>query len=69
MDAFIKRQLPNPPSGDFVFRVDQDNLRVRIEQLRTRMEMYPALVVSQLILQPLFVWMFWDQASHTYLLM
>jgi response regulator RpfG family c-di-GMP phosphodiesterase len=69
MDAFIKRQLPNPHSGDFVFRVDQDNLRVRIEQLRTRMEMYPALVVSQLILQPLFVWMFWDQASHTYLLM
>ena len=68
MDAFIKRQLPNPHSGDFVFRVDQDNLRVRIEQLRTRMEMYPPLVLSQLILQPLFVWMFWDQASHTYLL-
>lgn len=31
--------------------------------------MYPPLILSQVVLQPLFVWMFWDQASHTYLLM
>lgn len=51
------------------FPIDQDNLRIRIEQMRTRMEMYPALIFSQVVLQPLFVWFFWDHASHTYLLL
>lgn len=30
--------------------------------------MYPPLIISQVILQPLFVWLFWDYASHTFLL-
>lgn len=67
-DTYINRKVPQPQSGDLVFRVDQDNLRVRIEQLRTRMDMYPSLIFSQVVLQPLFVWMFWNQAPHNYLL-
>lgn len=67
--TFISRTLPHFRSEDLFFRVDQDNLQVRIEQFRTRMEMYPALIFSQVILQPFFVWMFWNQASHAYLLL
>lgn len=69
MDVSVNHKLSQSRFGDSVFRLDQDNLRVRIEQLRTRMEMYPALIASQVILQPLFVWMFWGQASHTLLLL
>ena len=51
------------------FRIDETNLRVRAEQLRTRMEMYPSLVLSQVVVEPLFVWLFWKQASHQLLLL
>src|SRR5574340_531480 len=67
--AFLRRILPHSSSGDLVFRVDEDNLQIRIEQLRTRMEMYPALIFSQVVLQPFLVWMFWDHAQHLYLLL
>ncbi|MBI5007409.1 MAG: HD domain-containing protein [Nitrosomonadales bacterium] len=30
--------------------------------------MYPSLILSQMILQPLFVWLFWDLVPHTQLL-
>jgi hypothetical protein len=66
--AFIQRKLSPFRLGDFAFRIGQDNLLVRIEQLRTREAMYPPLIFSQLILQPLFVWLFWDYASHLFLL-
>ncbi|MFA6487385.1 MAG: HD domain-containing phosphohydrolase [Sideroxydans sp.] len=32
------------------------------------MEMYPSLVLSQIALEPLFVWLFWDHAPHDALL-
>ncbi|MBU1426524.1 MAG: HD domain-containing protein [Gammaproteobacteria bacterium] len=54
--------------NDSVFRIDQQNLRVRTEQLRTRMTVYPSLVLSQAVLEVLFLWMFWDHAPHQYLL-
>jgi response regulator RpfG family c-di-GMP phosphodiesterase len=66
--AFIQRKLSPFHLGDFAFRIGKDNLRVRIEQLRTREAMYPPLIFSQVILQPLFVWLFWDFASHIFLL-
>jgi response regulator RpfG family c-di-GMP phosphodiesterase len=69
MDTSVHRKLPHPKQGDAVFLLDEDNLRVRIEQLRTRMDTYPALIVSQVVLQPLFVWMFWNQAPHISLLL
>jgi response regulator RpfG family c-di-GMP phosphodiesterase len=66
--AHIPHKHSSPTPADFSFPIDLDNLRVRAEQLRTRMEMYPPLIFSQMALQPLFVWMFWDHASHELLL-
>ncbi|MDO8988576.1 MAG: HD domain-containing protein [Sideroxyarcus sp.] len=67
--AFINRLLSPARLGGFAFRVGPDNLNVRIEQLGIREAMYPPLIGSQLILQPLFVWLFWDYASHGFLLL
>lgn len=55
--------------NDVVFHIDQENLRVRAEQLRTRMAMYPALLLSQAVIEPLFVWLLWGEASHGLLLL
>ena len=41
---------------------------MRAEQLRTRMTVYPSLILSQVVLEFLFVWLFWDQAPHPILL-
>jgi response regulator RpfG family c-di-GMP phosphodiesterase len=54
--------------NDHVFHIDQKNLPVRAEQLRTRLAVYPALAISQVVLEFLFVWLFWGQASHQALL-
>ncbi|HZW26767.1 MAG TPA: ATP-binding protein [Gallionella sp.] len=55
--------------GRIDFHIDESNLRIRAEQLRTRMSMYPSLILSQLLLQPLFVWLYWDHAPHYWLLL
>lgn len=54
---------------NFYFGIDETSLRVRAEQLRTRMAVFPCLVLSQAVIEPLFVWMFWGQASHQLLLL
>ncbi len=54
--------------GSIHFPINTMNLRVRAEQLHTRMQEYPSLVLSQMVLQPLFVWLIWDQADHQSLL-
>ena len=54
--------------NDVVFHIDQANLLVRAEQLRTRMGMYLSLILSQVVLQFLFVLLFWNQAPHHWLL-
>lgn len=51
------------------FRIDESNLRIRAEQLRTRMSMYPLLILSQVVLQPLCVWLYWKHAPHYWLLL
>lgn len=51
------------------FRINKGNLPIRAEQLRTRMGMYPSLILSQVALEPLFVWLFWDIARHEELLL
>lgn len=53
---------------DLVFKIDQENLRVRAEQLRTRLSVYLSLILSQVVLQFLFVYLFWEQAPHQLLL-
>jgi response regulator RpfG family c-di-GMP phosphodiesterase len=54
---------------DLRFRIDSSNLQVRAEQLRTRMEMYLSLIAVQMVLQPLFVWLLWEQSPHGLLLL
>ena len=58
-----------PKLSKIGFRINKGNLPVRAEQLRTRMEMYPSLILSQVALEPLFVWLFWDMALHEALLL
>lgn len=50
------------------FTIDESNLSIRREQLRTRMAAYPFLVLTQLALIPLFGWLFWEHAKHETLL-
>jgi len=47
---------------ELVFPINNDNLRIRAGQLHARMQMYPLVVGSQAVLEPLFVWLMWDQA-------
>jgi response regulator RpfG family c-di-GMP phosphodiesterase len=54
--------------NDSVFPIDPQNFHVRAAQLRTRMSVYPALVLSQVLLEVLFTWLFWEYASHQLLL-
>jgi two-component system, sensor histidine kinase len=49
---------------ELTFPIDSDNLRIRAGQLLARMRMYPAMVGSQALLEPLFVWLMWGQAPH-----
>lgn len=48
---------------ELCFHIDNDNLRIRAGQLRARMRMYPVMVATQVLLEPLFVWLMWEQAS------
>lgn len=57
-----------PLLSDLRFRIDEDNLRLRADQLRARLKMYPTMVVGQMLLEPLFVALFWRQCSHESLL-
>ena len=66
--SFLSRYAFWLSLDDFVFHIDQENLRVRAEQLRTRLSVYPSLVLSQIVLQFLFVLLFWGHASHQLLL-
>ncbi len=53
---------------DLLFHIDEENLRVRAEQLRTRMAVYLPLVLSQMVMQFLLVVLFWEHAPHHWLL-
>jgi len=54
--------------GEFAFHVSEDNLRIRSDQIRARLSIYPVMILSQIILEPLCVALFWGQANHLYLL-
>lgn len=55
-------------AGELSFNVTADNLPIRIDQIRARLRLYPVLILSQILLEPLFVALFWDQAEHYLLL-
>lgn len=53
---------------NFRFRIDENNLPVRAEQLRARLKLYPTMIASQMLVEPLFVWLMWGVSSHKHLL-
>ncbi|HEY5994303.1 MAG TPA: hybrid sensor histidine kinase/response regulator [Gallionellaceae bacterium] len=53
---------------EFFFPVNEENLRVRADQLRARLQMYPTMMGGQALLSMLFVWMMWDAVPHAALL-
>ncbi len=57
------------PWLDRRFPVTRHNLRIRHEQLQSRLEIFPSLIVTQLLLAPLLVWLLWDSAKHLELLL
>jgi len=54
--------------SDLRFHIDEGNVRLRAEQLRARWKMYPMMVGGQMMLELLFVALFWGQASYETLL-
>lgn len=54
--------------GQLSFRITEDNLLIRADQLRARFRLYPVMVLSQAVLEPLFVYLFWGFAEHQSLL-
>ncbi len=54
--------------GELTFRVTEENLKIRAEQLRARLQVYPVMLITQALLEPLFVWLFWDHNNHLNLL-
>jgi signal transduction histidine kinase/CheY-like chemotaxis protein len=54
--------------GELCFHITADNLRIRSDQIRARLRLYPVMLLSQALLEPLFVWLFWGHADHQHLL-
>lgn len=54
--------------GELAFHISDDNLRIRADQIKARLRLYPAMLASQTFLEPLFVWLNWAQADHHKLL-
>jgi response regulator RpfG family c-di-GMP phosphodiesterase len=51
------------------FRVNENNLLVRAEQLRARLRLYPIMLIGQMVFEPLFVGMMWGISPHRFLLL
>ncbi|HLP98862.1 MAG TPA: hybrid sensor histidine kinase/response regulator [Sideroxyarcus sp.] len=49
------------------FEINEENLPVRAEQVRSRLAIYPLMLVSQLLLAPLLVLLMWDKVAHAVL--
>ncbi len=46
------------------FQINETNLPIRAEQVRARIDSYPQMLISQVILAPLLVLLMWDKVSH-----
>jgi two-component system, sensor histidine kinase len=55
--------------GELCFNITEDNLRIRADQIRARLRLYPVMLSIQALLEPLFVSLFWDYADHQTLLL
>lgn len=56
-------------AGEVGFQITDENLQIRAEQLRARLRLYPVMIVIQTLLEPLFVWLFWERADQQHLLL
>ncbi|MDO8988708.1 MAG: hybrid sensor histidine kinase/response regulator [Sideroxyarcus sp.] len=50
------------------FEINELNLPIRVEQVRARINSYPLMLVSELVLAPLLVLLAWDKLAHDVLL-
>ena len=55
--------------GELCFNITEDNLRIRSDQLRARLRLYPVILGIQSLLELLFVSLFWGYADHQTLLL
>ncbi len=61
--------MPRPNFRDEVcFRINAENLPIRVDQVRARLQMFPVMVGSQLVTEPLTAALLWDEVPHTNLL-
>ncbi len=51
------------------FHVNEHNLAVRAEQLRTRLRLYPFMVAGQMLVAPFFVWLMWNISNRQHLIL
>jgi signal transduction histidine kinase/CheY-like chemotaxis protein len=56
-------------AGEVSFQITEENLQIRADQLRTRLRLYPVMIVIQILLEPLFVWLFWEHTDQQHLLL
>ena len=55
--------------GELCFNITEDNLRIRADQLRARLRLYPTMLGIQSLLEALFVALFWADTNHEGLLL
>lgn len=51
------------------FHIDSENLPIRAEQIRARLQFYPMMVGTQALVEPLLVALLWDYVSHAWALL
>lgn len=54
----------NPLTDLLRFEINETNLLIRVEQIRARVNSYPLMLVSELVLAPLLVMLMWDKIAH-----
>ncbi len=64
MSPFLQRLR-----DEILFPVNEGNLHTRIEQVRSRLKLYPTMMTGQALLVVLFCWLMWDAVPHSALLL
>lgn len=54
--------------GELAFHINEDNLRIRADQIKARLRLYPVMLGIQSLLEPLFVWLNWGHTDQQQLL-
>lgn len=55
--------------GEVGFHISEENLQIRADQIRARLRLYPVMIIIQVLLEPLFVWLFWKHSEQETLLL